>query len=56
MHQAIFREGLKNVTAGAHPMAIKRGIDMAVTPVVDELLKMIIPKADKTVMRHMGQV
>src|SRR5690606_23096920 len=28
--QAIFREGLKNVTAGAHPMAIKRGIDKAV--------------------------
>src|SRR5688572_24027936 len=28
--QAIFREGLKNVTAGANPMAIKRGIDKAV--------------------------
>ncbi len=35
--QAIFREGLKNVTAGANPMAIKRGIDKAVTKVVEEL-------------------
>src|SRR5438046_2105701 len=35
--QAIFREGLKNVTAGTNPMAIKRGIDKAVTKVVEEL-------------------
>src|SRR5690606_37597601 len=35
--QAIFREGLKNVTAGANPMAIKRGIDKAVEKVVAEL-------------------
>jgi chaperonin GroEL len=35
--QAIFREGLKNVTAGANPMAIKRGIDKAVAKVVEEL-------------------
>ena len=28
--QAIYREGLKNVTAGANPMALKRGIDIAV--------------------------
>jgi chaperonin GroEL len=33
--QAIFREGLKNVTAGVNPMALKRGIDAAVTAVVD---------------------
>src|SRR5437763_7830409 len=37
--QAIFREGLKNVTAGANPMAIKRGIDKAVSTVVEELKK-----------------
>jgi chaperonin GroEL len=30
--QAIFREGLKNVTAGANPMAIKRGIERGVEP------------------------
>ncbi len=35
--QAIFREGLKNVTAGANPMDLKRGIDLAVTKVVEYL-------------------
>ena len=37
--QAIFREGLKSVTAGVNPMAIKRGIDKAVVAVVEELAK-----------------
>src|SRR3989454_7744653 len=37
--QAIFREGLKSVTSGANPMAIKRGIDKAVETVVAELKK-----------------
>ena len=35
--QAIFREGLKNVTAGANPMSLKRGIEYAVAKVVGEL-------------------
>ena len=35
--QAIVREGLKNVAAGANPMALKRGIEMAVEAVVDDL-------------------
>src|SRR5438876_5496911 len=35
--QAIFREGLKNVTAGVNPMALKRGIEKAVAAVVAEL-------------------
>jgi len=35
--QAIYREGLKNVTAGANPMDLKRGIDMAVTKVIEYL-------------------
>src|SRR5204862_5533380 len=35
--QAIFREGLKNVTAGANPMELKRGIDRAVEALVVEL-------------------
>jgi chaperonin GroEL len=38
--EAIYREGLRNVTAGANPMALKRGIDKAVTVVVDELKRM----------------
>ena len=37
--QAIIREGMKNVTAGANPMDLKRGIDLAVTKVVEELKK-----------------
>ena len=41
--EAIFREGIKNVTAGAAPMAIKRGIDRAVEAVVDELKKLSRP-------------
>ena len=38
--QAIINDGFKNVTAGSNPMAIKRGIDKAVTAVVEELGKM----------------
>src|SRR6201988_1072045 len=40
---AIFREGLRNVTAGANPMDLKRGIDLAVTNVVEELKKLSRP-------------
>ena len=45
--QAIFREGLKNVTAGANPMGLKRGIDKAVEVVVVELRKMSKSTKDK---------
>jgi len=38
--QAIFREGLRNVTSGANPMGLKRGIEQAVTQVVAELKRM----------------
>src|SRR5213594_3026102 len=38
--EAIFREGLKNVTAGSSPMAIKRGIEKAVATVTEELKKL----------------
>jgi chaperonin GroEL len=44
---AIFREGLKNVTAGANPMGLKRGIDKAVDAVVDDLKKMSKSTKDK---------
>ncbi len=54
--QAIFREGLKNVTAGANPMAIKRGIDRAVTAIVDELKKMSIPTAGKKEIAQVGSI
>ena len=45
--QAIYREGMKNVTAGANPMALKRGIDKAVEAVVIELKKLSIPTKGK---------
>jgi chaperonin GroEL len=41
--QAIFREGVKAVTAGANPMAVKRGIDKAVTMAVEEIRKLSKP-------------
>src|SRR5882672_8509990 len=45
--QAIFREGLKSVTSGINPMAIKRGIDKAVEAVVVELKKLSVPTAGR---------
>jgi len=40
--QAMVREGLRNVAAGANPMSLKRGIDIAVQAVVDKLLDMAV--------------
>jgi chaperonin GroEL len=51
--QAIINEGFKNVTAGTNPMAIKRGIDKAVTAVVAELQKMAQPVETR---ERIGQV
>jgi len=45
--EAIFKEGLKNVTAGANPMSLKRGIEKAVDVVVGELKKISRPKTEK---------
>ena len=41
--QAIFREGVKNVAAGANPMALKRGIEKAVAAAIEELKKLSKP-------------
>jgi len=54
--QAIFREGLKNVTAGVNPMALKRGIDAAVTAVVEELKKMSVPTKGKKEIAQVGSI
>ncbi|HEV7595538.1 MAG TPA: chaperonin GroEL, partial [Gemmatimonadaceae bacterium] len=54
--QAIFREGLKNVTAGVNPMALKRGIDAAVSAVVDELKKMSVPTKGKKEIAQVGSI
>jgi len=44
--QAIYREGVKNVTAGANPMSIKRGIDKAVTAAVAAIKEQATPTRD----------
>jgi chaperonin GroEL len=54
--QAIFREGLKSVTAGVNPMAIKRGIDKAVALVVDELKKMSVKTSGKKEIAQVGSI
>jgi len=54
--QAIFREGLKNVTAGANPMAIKRGIDKAVEKVVEELKAISTPTKGKKEIAQVGTI
>jgi len=41
--ESIFDEGLKNITAGANPMQVKRGIERAVDALVDELFEMATP-------------
>jgi len=53
--QAIVREGLKNVAAGANPMDLKRGIDLAVAKIV-EGLKEISKPVDKTSKKEIAQV
>ncbi|AHG90701.1 60 kDa chaperonin [Gemmatirosa kalamazoonensis] len=54
--QAIFREGLKNVTAGANPMALKRGIDKAVQAIIEELKKISVPTAGKKEIAQVGAI
>ena len=54
--QAIFTEGLKNVTAGVNPMAIKRGIDKTVAVVVEELKKMSQATAGKKEIAQIASV
>ncbi|MEW6013332.1 MAG: chaperonin GroEL [Elusimicrobiota bacterium] len=45
--QAIFNEGIKNITAGANPVYLKRGIEKAVSAIVEELKKMAKPVKTK---------
>src|SRR6476659_4130738 len=47
--QAIYREGIKSVTAGANPMELKKGIDTAVVAVVEELKKLSKPVKGKMI-------
>ncbi len=54
--QAIFREGLKSVTAGVNPMSLKRGIDKAVESVVEELKKISVPTAGRKEIAQVGTI
>jgi len=54
--QAIYREGLKNVTAGANPMELKRGIDKAVDAVVEELKKLSTKTAGRKEIAQVGAI
>lgn len=54
--QAIYREGLKNVTAGRNPMSLKRGIDKAVDEVVRELERLSLPTKGKKEIAQVASV
>ena len=54
--QAIVREGLKNVTAGSNPMALKRGIEKGVKSVIEELRKQSKPIPGKTEIAQVGAI
>src|SRR5438093_12200740 len=54
--QAVYREGVKNITAGANPMDIKRGIDKAVDVVVEELKKLSKPCKSKKEISQIGTI
>src|SRR6187397_939744 len=54
--QAIFREGLKNVTAGANPMELKRGIEKAVEAIVEQLKTLSVPSAGKKEIAQVGAI
>lgn len=54
--QAIVREGLKNVTAGANPMDLKRGIDTAVEAICEELKSMKKPVSGKKEIEQIGTI
>ncbi|OGX10969.1 MAG: chaperonin GroL [Omnitrophica WOR_2 bacterium GWB2_45_9] len=54
--ESIYREGLKNVTAGANPMALKRGIEKAVEKVIEELKKFSVPIKDKKEVAQVASI
>jgi chaperonin GroEL len=54
--EAIYTEGLKNVTAGANPMELKRGIELAVKEVTKELTKMSKPIQDRKEIEQVATI
>ncbi|MBI4822917.1 MAG: chaperonin GroEL [Nitrospirae bacterium] len=53
---AIYKEGMKNVVAGANPMDLKRGIEKAVEAIVEELKKLSKPVAEKKEIAQVGTI
>ncbi|MFH1856580.1 MAG: chaperonin GroEL [Candidatus Omnitrophota bacterium] len=54
--EVIFREGLRNVTAGANPMSLKRGIDLAVEKVIEQLKKLSKPIKEKKEIAQVASI
>jgi chaperonin GroEL len=54
--QAIIREGLKNVTAGANPMGLKRGIERGVDALVEEIKRLTKPVETKDDIAHIAAI
>jgi len=54
--QAIVREGLRNVAAGSNPMAVKRGIEMAVEKVVGEIKKIAAPVKERSEIAQVASI
>ena len=54
--QAVFKEGLKNVTAGANPIELKRGMDKAVAAIIEELKKMSKPVENKAQIAQVATI
>ena len=56
LSQAIFREGLKAVSAGFNPMDLKRGIDKATRVIVEQLESISVPCTDDTAISQVGTI
>jgi chaperonin GroEL len=54
--QAIYREGLKSVTAGSNPMSLKRGIEKAVESVIEELKRISVSKTGRKEIAQVGTI
>jgi chaperonin GroEL len=54
--ESIYREGLRNVTAGANPMGLKRGVEKAVEVAIEELRKLSKPIKDKKEISQVGTI
>ncbi|WP_291431667.1 chaperonin GroEL [Deinococcus sp.] len=54
--QAIVKEGLRNVAAGANPLALKRGIDKAVLVAIEEIKKLAVPVEDSEAIKKVAGI